>query len=144
MTKQTPISPYIKTHGMLYFARMLDKIRKYAANELREDFHKSIGIALDGRCCAYFRVDYAEVRERTLAGGSDEEIFTWCQEHGRSLDENDILIWNEYTRKIGWNDERSQAVENYKAESGLRHREDIHTMFDFMEADEGRDGIQIA
>ncbi|MGZ0710177.1 DUF5069 domain-containing protein [Coraliomargarita sp. W4R53] len=143
-TLQTPISPYTETRGMLYFPRMLDKIRKYAASELREDFHKSLGVALDGRCCAYFRLEYSDVIKRTLTGDSDEAIFDWCLENGRDLNEVDIFIWNEYARKIGWNDARAETLETYKSKSGLKHREDIQTMFDYMEADEGRDGIQIA
>lgn len=129
---------------MLYFPRMLDKIRKNAASKLREDFHKSLGVALDGRCCAYLRVEYADVVNRTLSGGSDEAIFDWCQENGRTLSEIDLFIWNEYARKIGWNDARSEMLESYKSSSGISHREDIQTMFDYMEVDEGRDGIQIA
>ncbi len=141
---QTPISPYTETRGMLYFARMLDKIRKRAASELRGDFHKSMGVALDGRCCDYLQVVYADVVKHTLAGELDESIFDWCNANGRKLSEVDLFIWNEYARKIGWNDARSEALRAYKAESGLSHRDDIQTMFDFMEADEGRDGIQIA
>ncbi|WPJ95824.1 DUF5069 domain-containing protein [Coraliomargarita algicola] len=146
MTQATlkPISPYTETLGMLYFPRMLDKIRKHAASQLHDDFHKSLGVALDGRCCAYLRVAYPDLVKRTLNGDSDEAIFDWCQENGRGLDEVDLLIWNEYARKIGWNDARSQALADYKSDSGIRHREDIHTMFDYMEVDEGRDGIQIA
>jgi len=123
---------------MLYFARMLDKARKEAASELRDDFRKNLGQALDARCCDYLRVDYLALVKRTLAGGSDEEILDWCFQFGRPLSDNDILIWNEFTRKIGWNDSRSEFLEKYKAESGLSDRKEIVTMFDFMEADEGR------
>ncbi|HBR93032.1 MAG TPA: hypothetical protein DEA90_02590 [Opitutae bacterium] len=58
MTQATlkPISPYTETRGMLYFPRMLDKIRKHAASQLHDDFYKSLGVALDGRCCAYLRI----------------------------------------------------------------------------------------
>ncbi|WP_425609276.1 DUF5069 domain-containing protein [Thalassobacterium maritimum] len=51
-----PLSPYTEIRGMLYFPRMLDKIRKHAASQLHDDFHKSFGVALDGRCCAYLRI----------------------------------------------------------------------------------------
>ncbi|WP_269523148.1 DUF5069 domain-containing protein [Coraliomargarita parva] len=138
---EAPISPFTETRGMLYFARMLDKIRKHAAGTLREDFHKNLGTALDGRCCQFLRVDYSAVVERTLQGGSDTEILDWCFENGRPLDETDIFIWSEYTRKIGWNDNRSEMLETYKAGSGLGHRDDLITMFAFMDADEGRDAI---
>lgn len=123
---------------MLYFARMLDKIRKYAASDLREDFHKNRGQALDERCCKYMQINYNDLVDRTLEGGSDEAIFDWCMENGRQLSEVDIYIWNEYSRKIGWNDNRSEMLKTYKADSGLSERDDIITMFAYMDADEGR------
>jgi len=134
----TPISPYVETRGIYYFARMLDKIRKHAASQLREDFRKNVGKALDERCSLYLGVAYADIVARTLEGGSDEHIFDWCLVNGRGLGEADILIWNEYARKIGWNDARTDLLATYKAESGLSHRDEILTMFDFMDADECR------
>jgi len=135
---QPPISPYTETLGMLYFARMLDKIRKYAKGGLREDFHQNLGQALDARCCHFLRVDYTEVKAQVLSGMSDEAVLNWCYQNGRQLDETDCFIWNEYTRKIGWNDSRTEFLEKYKAESGLENRRDLKTMFDYMEVDEGR------
>lgn len=123
---------------MRYFARMLDKIRKYDVGELREDFHENLGKSLDGRCVSYLRVDYAEVVERTLSGGSDEEILEWCFERGRALDENDVLIWNQFSSKLGFRDHVSEVLEERKRESHLEDRDDIVTMFDYFEADEGR------
>ncbi|MEM8955266.1 MAG: DUF5069 domain-containing protein [Verrucomicrobiota bacterium] len=133
-----PISAYEETLGMRYFARMLDKIRKYDVGELREDFHENLGKSLDGRCVSYLRVDYAEVVERTLSGGSDEEILEWCFERGRALDENDVLIWNQFSSKLGFRDHVSEVLEERKRESHLEDRDDIVTMFDYFEADEGR------
>jgi gluconokinase len=79
-----PISAYQQTFGMLYFARMLDKIRKFARGELRADFHKNLGIGFDGRCNGFLRVKYEDLKRRTLEGGSDEEILGWCFQNGRS------------------------------------------------------------
>ena len=36
-------SPYAQVGGLVYFGRMLDKIRKHARGELREDFHEMLG-----------------------------------------------------------------------------------------------------
>lgn len=135
---QTPISAFVTVGGMLYFARMLDKIRKHARNELREDFHEMLGQGFDGRCCRFFRLEYAAVRTRTLQGGTDEEIFAWCREHGRAVNEEDIAIWSTFARKRGWRDEASDGLEKNKAASGLAHRHDLCTYFDYYEIDEGR------
>lgn len=136
--KQTPISPFVSVNGMLYFARMLDKIRKLSRGELRDDFHEMIGQGFDGRCCRYLRVDYAALRDRTLQGGTDEEVFAWCQQNGRGLTAEDIAIWSDYARKRGWRDEASEGLQRSKERSGLGNRADLPTYFDYYEVDEGR------
>jgi hypothetical protein len=40
--------------------------------------------------------------------------------------------------KRGWNDSGSEMVAQRKKESGLENRGDIQTMFDYIDADEGR------
>ena len=133
-----PISAYQQTDGMLYFARMLDKIRKFASGELRSDFHENLGRGLDARCAGFLRVKYDDLRERVLQGGEDVEILHWCFRRGRELDASDILIWNEFVRKRGWNDEATPLLEKRKQESGLADHPDIRTMLEYFEYDEGR------
>ncbi len=41
-------------------------------------------------------------------------------------------------RKRGWNDEVSETLTRRKKEAGMGDRADIQTMFDFIDADEGR------
>lgn len=138
MTPTVPRSPYDETLGMRYFPRMLDKIRRFAAGELRDDFHEHLGQGLDRRCCSFLRVDYAALKARTLTGGADDEILLWCFEQGRELDADDIVVWNAFLTKLGWNDFVSASVAKRKADAGLADRDDIQTMTEFMEVDEGR------
>jgi gluconokinase len=42
-------------------------------------------------------------------------------------------------RKRGWNDEVAERLVQRKSESGFEARTDIQTMFDYIDADEGRD-----
>ena len=133
-----PISPRLEVGGFVYFARMLDKIRKHARGELREDFQANLGRGFDLRCCRYLRVDYEALKARVLAGGTDEEILSWCRQHGRDLSPDDIMVWNGFARTRGWRDDATPAFEKYKAEAGLAGRADILTYFDFYEVDEGR------
>jgi len=135
-----PKSAYEKVRGMYYFGRMLDKIRLHARGELHRDYHANLGgkRAADGFCCGFLRVDYSELKERVLQGGTDLEILHWCFEKGRRLDAVDLMIWNEFARKLGWNDPASPVLEKYKAEGGLAGRQDITTMMDYFEVDEGR------
>lgn len=123
---------------MIYFARMLDKIRLHSSGELAEDFQANLGRGFDERCVEFLRVNYSELHERTLLGGSDEEILKWCFEKGRELSEGDILIWNQFLSKRGWNDEVSEILTRRKKESGLEARDEIQTMAEYFEYDEGR------
>ena len=136
--KSVPIPAYQETLGMIYFARMLSKIRLHAAGELREDFCDNLGSGFDGRCTSYLRIEYADLVARVLLGGGDEEILRWCYEAGRELSEGDIFIWNQYLKKVGWNDGTSETLVRRKNESGLEGRDEIQTMVEYFEYDEGR------
>lgn len=136
--KSTPITAYKETMGMIYFARMLDKIRKFHAGELREDFHANLGKGFDAKCVNYLRVGYAALKERVHAGGADEDILRWCFANGRELSPEDILVWNEFMKKFGWNDFASGSLAKRKLEAGLERRDDILTMLEYFEVDEGR------
>src|SRR6266478_6626135 len=134
----TPRSGYEKAGGMMYFPRMLDKIRLYAHGELRSDFHANLGIGGDGFCTGFLHVAYADLKNRVLAGGTDEEILQWCFEKGRRLNETDLLVWNHFVSKLGWNEKVTPGLERYKAISGLTDRKDIVTIAEYWEVDEGR------
>ena len=131
-----PRSAYDEVGGLCYFPRMLDKIRRFDADDLRADFHENLGKGLDGTLCEFLHVDYAALRERTLAGGLDEDVLAWCNEKGRALNRSDLLCWNAYATKLGWNDHVSATLERRKAESGLA--DEIQTMTEYFEFDEGR------
>lgn len=135
---QRPVTPFIKVGGLLYFARMLDKIRLHARGQLHPDHHEYLGKGFDGRLCRYLRIDYDALKQRVLEGGTDEEIFAWCQQAGRGPDDLDVLVWNGFAAKRGWRDEASANLELNKAGSGLAHRTDLLTFFDYYEVDEGR------
>lgn len=137
---KTPVSAYQQTLGMFYFARMLDKVRLHSRGELRSDFCDNLGSGFDGRCVGFLRIDYSELVQRVLEGGSDEEILQWCYNHGRELDDGDIYIWNEFLRKVGWNDNVAEILARRKKESGLEGRDEIQTMLEYFEYDEGRKG----
>ena len=136
--KTAPLTAYQETLGMIYFARMLDKIRQDAAGTLREDFCDNLGAGFDGRCADFLRVNYADLAVRVLQGGEDEEILKWCFETGRELNEGDIFIWNQFLKKVGWKDGTSETLSRRKRESGLEARDEIETMLEYFEYDEGR------
>jgi hypothetical protein len=135
---QRPISAYTKLGGLYFLPRTLDKIRKHARGDLHADHHEFLGKGFDGRLCHFLGLDYENLKSRVLAGGSDEEILAWCQQHGRKITDPDILIWNGFAAKRGWRDDATPGLEKNKADSGLAHRIDLLTFFDYYEVDEGR------
>ena len=44
----------------------------------------------------------------------------------------------QFMHNRGWNDEATETLNRRKRESGLSNRDDIRTMFDYIDADEGR------
>lgn len=131
-------SPSVKVGGLVYFGRMLDKIRAHANGELPQDYQANLGKGFDASCVRFLRVEYNQLVERVKQDGSDEEILKWCFEEGRHPSENEVYVWNEFMRKRGWNDEVSETLKRRKKEAGMAGRSEIETMFTFIDADEGR------
>ena len=131
-------SPSEKVGGLFYFGRMLDKIRLHAKSELPSDYHANLGKGFDEKCVRFLRVNYDELAERVKKGGNDEEILQWCFSVGRRPSDDELYVWNEFMRKRGWNDEVSETLKRRKAEAGMTDRADIQTIFQFIDADEGR------
>ena len=135
---ERPISAFTKLGGLYFLPRTLDKIRKHARGGLHPDHHEFLGRGFDGRLCHFLGISYDDLKARVLEGGTDEEILAWCQEQGRRITEMDMLIWNGFSAKRGWRDDATPGLEKNKADSGLAHRTDLLTFFDYYEVDEGR------
>lgn len=135
-----PKSPKEMTGGMMYFPRMLDKIRLHARGELGDDYQANLGQprTADGTCSNFLRVKYGDLRDRVLAGGTDEEILEWCYESGRRLNEGDLVVWNGFLSKLGWNDFVTPRLEKQKEAIGVTHRTDIVTVSELIDLEEGR------
>jgi hypothetical protein len=134
------VSPYSKVGGLVWFARMLGKIRLHSDGQLPADYHPYLGQGFDRRCLLFLGVAYEDLVQHTLQGGTDEEVLEWCFTRGRRPSEVEVHVWNEYMIKRGWRDTDAPAndLEDYKQEYGLGHRSDVLTFFDFYEVDEGR------
>ena len=131
-------SPARKVGGIVYFGRMLDKIRVHAKGLLPGDYQPNLGKGFDRSCVTFLQLDYPQLVERVRAGGTDKEILDWALQTGRRPSDEEIQVWNDYMRKRGWEDEVSEMVTRRKKEAGMTERADIRTMFEFIDADEGR------
>jgi hypothetical protein len=131
-------SPSAKVGGIVYFGRMLDKIRLHDRNELPTDYQANLGRGFDELCIKFLHVQYHDVIRRVREGGTEEEILWWCFDKGRRPTDTEIYVWNEFMRKRGWNDEITETLKRRKKEAGMAGRSEIDTMFAFIDADEGR------
>ena len=134
-------SPYDKVGRLVYFGRMLDKIRLLAAGQLPAEYAANVGEAnpmfLDARACRFLGVAHAELTARTLAGGTDEEILTWAHAHGTPRNDEECTIWNAYLSKLGWRDSATSRLKQRLHEYGFDELP-IETFFDLFDVDEGR------
>ncbi|HEY3755034.1 MAG TPA: DUF5069 domain-containing protein [Opitutaceae bacterium] len=135
-------SPYSRVGRLIFFGRMLDKIRLHADGKLPEAYAKNLGDAqigfLDGRVCRFLGVAYPDMVKRTLASGTDDEILAWAESDGRRKTDEECYIFNSFVAKRGWRDERTAVMRQMAADHGLDSKP-IDSILDFIDFDEGRD-----
>ena len=82
---------------------MLSKIRLHAKGELPQEYVDFLGdqpLVFDWRCVTFLGVDYGKLTERTLEGGTDEEVLEWAFQNGRKPTDQEIEIWNGFMPRI--------------------------------------------
>jgi gluconokinase len=135
-------SPHEKVGRLVYFGRMIDKIRLHAAGRLPFEFIANLGESsprmLDARCCRFLGIAYNDLVARAIQGGTDEEILSWAHSRGLPRSDEDCSIWNAYMAKLGWRDEVRDRLSVRISEYGLENR-GIETFFDLIDVDEGRE-----
>jgi carbohydrate kinase (thermoresistant glucokinase family) len=136
-------SAYAKVGRLVYFGRMLDKIRLHAASKLpAADYAANLGKGFDGRCCSFLRVNYDELKGRTLEGDlTDLQLLHWAEQRGGVRTDEECEVWNGFMMKRGWRDPGAETLARRIAESQLEGRP-IMTMFDYLDFDEGRDSVK--
>jgi hypothetical protein len=131
-------SPYDKVAGLVYFGRMVDQIRARANPELPREYQANLGKRLDEHCTNFLGVTYNQVVRYVNEGLSDEAILESCFSMGRRPSEAEIYMWNEFMLKRGWHDDASQTLRQLKREEGLIARSEVETIFQLIDAAEGR------
>jgi hypothetical protein len=155
-------SPYAKVGRLVYFGRMLDKIRLHARGALpAADYAANLGKGFDLRCCNFLHVPYEELKARVLAESgtglptrdlqahgsgdpchhpSDEPLLAWAHTRGGARSDEECEIWNGFMMKRGWRDAGAEILGKRVRESHLESQP-ILTMFDYLDFDEGRDPV---
>jgi gluconokinase len=135
-------SCYDKVGRLVYFGRMLDKIRLHAAGRLPADYHANLGVGFDGRTCAFLGLSYPDLVARVKAGGTDEEILAWAHARGGPRTDDECYRWNRFMMKIGWRDDRTAVLRQRIIAYGLAEQATpIETFFDLNDYDEGHDPV---
>jgi len=124
--------------GLVYFGRMLDKLRLHARGQLPPEYVERLGTGLDGRCCEFLGVKYEVIKPAVLAGLSDDAALAWCFKHGRHPSEQEIYYFSSWLTKFGWRDKATPMLKQQLKDYGLEEHSEIQTIFDVIEADEGR------
>lgn len=138
-------SPYHKVGRIVYFGRMLDKIRLHAAGKLPADYVGNLGDSkprmFDWRCCQFLRVSYEDLKTCVLVGDrNDGQVLEWAEQRGGRRTDEECNIWNGFMIKRGWRDAGAAMVAQRIRENGFESKT-ILTMFDFIDYDEGRDPV---
>ena len=63
-----PKSPKEMTSGMMWFPRLVDKIRLHARGELAEDYHENLGGGMDKRCVGFSACGISGIARARPAG----------------------------------------------------------------------------
>ncbi len=135
-------SPYAKVGRIVYFGRMLDKIRVHAAGGLPADYVPNLGKGFDGRCISFLRVNYDELKARVLVGDlNDEQLLAWAEQRGGLRTDEECEVWSGFMMKRGWRDPGAEMLAKRIRESSLESQP-IQTMFDYLDFDEGRDPVR--
>ena len=119
---------------------MLDKMRLKQAGQLPGHFDRNYGlsIGLDGQLCGFLGVKFEEVEAKVHAGASDAEVAEWIFQTGLRPNRMQTHVWNEHSRKIGWNDRVSSYLAAVRGEPGWENITGV-TSFDIIEQSEDRE-----
>ena len=98
----------------------------------------SLMLGLDGQLCGWLNVTFADVEAKVLAGATDAEAAEWIFSTGLRPNRMQAHVWNEHSRKLGWNDRVSAYLASVRTEPEWAHIT-ATTSFDIIEQSEGRE-----
>jgi len=131
-----PRSGYDAVGGLVFLPRLLDKVRLHAAGQLAEDYN--LGKGLDTRLCRLLGLAYEDIAAKAREEADDAVVLEWCFVQGRRPSDDEIQYFNAFMTKRGWRDESAEKLKASKEKSGAAARDDIQTIFDLLDLDEGR------
>lgn len=120
----------------MHLPRMIEKIRRHWAGELSPEYFRTLGRGFDDLLCRHLGVPFDDFLH-ALEGCRTEEEREAAVERLLPGDLR-VHVWNRMLVQRGLHGVSRERLEARKRELGLSHREDIHTMCDLLEVNEGR------
>jgi len=124
--------------GWVHLPRLVDKIRLHEAGQLHEDYLQNY--LHQGFDLAWFQA--SGIDPDTLIGVvkksiTDGQISDWVRTHVKAADEVKAALKGDLLR-YGTEGTLLELLARLKASSGLKGRDDIRCLFDYIDAEEGR------
>ncbi|SDT98214.1 protein of unknown function [Verrucomicrobium sp. GAS474] len=130
--------------GLVYFPRMLGKIRLHAVGKLPQVYVPYLGDApqfgghvFDARCCRLLGVSYADLVAKTHELPTDAAVLEWARATGKNPTAEQTEIWSAYASKRGWRDDATPSMREWAVKLGA-DPDAVLTWFDGFDIDEGR------
>ena len=134
-----PRSPRELMDGWHYLPRYVDKIRLHLAGQLHADYQDNLGKGFDGlwlKAAGLTHEQFVEVVKNSLTDG---EVCDWVRKNVKKTPAEKDAHWQETISRPKPGDEAGQArLKMRKDQCGARHRDDVQTFVDVIDADEKR------
>jgi hypothetical protein len=123
--------------GWVYLPRFIDKIRLHLAGKLHPDYQANFTKGFDESWLQAAGMEPERIIEVVRGTITDGEVADWVASNVKktAAEKETFRVWL-FGR--GDNDDLQDRLKMRKEQSGLTHREDIRTIVDYIDADEGR------
>lgn len=135
LTQRPPRSPRVRLGGYVLLPRVLDKCRAEIAGT-SGDYHYNC--PMDRRFFEFAGLDHEALKTEVAKGGGDGEVLTWVLANRKNQHSDwEIAQWSAYREAASPSDNESRDFINQMvAQAGGATREDIATIFDYLDLDD--------
>jgi hypothetical protein len=124
--------------GWVHLPRFVDKIRLHLAGQLHTDYQENFTKGFDGAWLKAAGVEAEKMIEVVKQSITDGQVCDWVRQNIKKT-AAEKAAFNDFASNHGTQtDELKARLDMRKKQSGLSHRDDIRTFFDYIDADEKR------
>lgn len=135
LTQRPPRSPRVRLGGYVLLPRVLDKCRAEIAGT-SGDYHYNC--PMDRRFFEFAGLDHEALKTEVAKGGGDGEVLAWVLANRKNPHSDwEIAQWSAHREAAAPSDNESREFINQMvAQAGGATREDIATIFDYLDLDD--------